>query len=72
MSPHQLGLLEVLEICKLRDAAPETIEFYCVVPHKLDTSTELSEVVAPRVKEISDIVLKRLAELGVEVKQRMG
>ena len=72
MSPHQLGLLEILEICKLRDAAPETLEFYCVVPKKLDTSTELSDVVAPRVKEISDIVLKRLAELGVEVTARTG
>jgi hydrogenase maturation protease len=70
MSPHQLGLLEILEICKLRDAAPESLEFYCVVPHKLETSTELSEVVAPRVKEICDIILKRLADLGVEVKQR--
>lgn len=72
MSPHQLGLLEILEICKLRDAAPETLEFYCVVPQKLDTSTELSDVVAPRVKEISDIVIKRLAGLGVEVTQRTG
>ena len=72
MSPHQLVLLEILEICKLRDAAPETLEFYCVVPKKLDTSTELSDVVAPRVKEISDIVLKRLAELGVEVNRRTG
>lgn len=70
MSPHQLGLLEVLEICKLRDSAPETLEFYCVVPHHLDTSTELSDVVAPRVKDISEIVLKRLAELGVQVSKR--
>ncbi len=72
MSPHQLGLLEILEICKLRDAAPEILEFYCVVPYKLETSTELSEVVAPRVKEISDIVIKRLTELGVEVKKKTG
>jgi len=72
MSPHQLGLLEILEICKLRDAAPESLEFYCVVPKKLDTSTELSDVVAPRVKEISEIVLKRLAEMGVEVTKRDG
>lgn len=70
MSPHQLGLLEILEICKLRDAAPEVLEFYCVVPKTLETSTELSDVVAPRVKEISDIVLKRLAELGVTVKRK--
>ena len=72
MSPHQLGLLEILEICKLRDTAPEILEFYCVVPHTLDTSIELSEVVAHRVKEISDIVIKRLAELGVEVAPKAG
>ena len=70
MSPHQLGLLEILEICKLRDAAPETLEFYCVVPKELNTSIELSDVVAPRVKEICEIVLKRLSELGVEAKRR--
>jgi len=70
MSPHQLGLLEILEICKLRDAAPETLEFYCVVPKELNTSIELSDVVAPRVKEICEIVLKRLSELGVEAKLR--
>lgn len=70
MSPHQLGLLEVLEICKLRDAAPEVLEFYCVVPKTLETSTELSDVVAPRVKEISEIVMKRLAELGVKVTRK--
>ncbi len=70
MSPHQLGLLEVLEICKLRDAAPESVEFYCVVPKTLETSTELSDVVAPRIKDICDIVLKRLGEMGVEVSKR--
>ncbi len=70
MSPHQLGLLEILEICKLRDAAPDMLEFYCVVPKTLETSTELSDVVAPRVKDISDIVLKRLAELGVAVTRK--
>lgn len=70
MSPHQLGLLEVLEICKLRDAAPELVEFYCVVPHTLATTTELSAVVAPRVPEIAAMILARLAEAGVTVEKR--
>lgn len=70
MSPHQLGLLEILEICKLRDAAPENVEFYCVVPKDLDTSLELSDVVAPRVKEIAGMILKRLKDFGVEVQKR--
>lgn len=70
MSPHQLGLLEILEICKLRDAAPEKLEFYCVVPKILETTMELSDAVAPRVKEIADLILKRLEEAGVQVEKR--
>ena len=70
MSPHQLGLLEILEICKLRDAAPESVEFYCVVPKDLDTSLELSDAVAPRVPEIAEKVLARLREAGVEYQKR--
>ena len=70
MSPHQLGLLEILEVCKLRNAAPEKLEFYCVVPASLETSTELSDIVAPRVKEIADIIIKRLEEAGVQVEKR--
>lgn len=70
MSPHQLGLLEVLEICKLRDAAPQHVEFYCVVPKSLEASTELSDVVAPKIEEIARLVLARLEELGIQVRQR--
>ncbi|PID41156.1 MAG: hydrogenase maturation endopeptidase [Proteobacteria bacterium] len=72
MSPHQLGLLEILEVCKLRNTAPESLEFYCVVPASLETSTELSDVVAPRVQEMAEIILKRLEELGVQVERKKG
>ncbi|MDR3630396.1 MAG: HyaD/HybD family hydrogenase maturation endopeptidase [Desulfocapsaceae bacterium] len=70
MSPHQLGLLEIVEICRLRDAAPEHIEFYCVVPQALDTGMELSALVAPRVIEVADKIVKRLQESGVSVQKR--
>jgi hydrogenase maturation protease len=70
MSPHQLGLLEILEICKLRDAAPQEVEFYTVIPKELTESIELSDVVAGRVVEVANMVLRRLAELGVEVQRK--
>jgi len=70
MSPHQLGLLEIVEICRLRDAAPEHIEFYCVVPKALDTSMELSPEVAPRVAEVAEMIIKRLQDLSVVVQKR--
>lgn len=70
MSPHQLGLLEIVEICRLRDAAPENIEFFCVVPKVLDTSMDLSPEVAPRVPEVAALIVKRLQDFGLTVQKR--
>ncbi|MFH2122281.1 MAG: HyaD/HybD family hydrogenase maturation endopeptidase [Pseudomonadota bacterium] len=64
MSPHQLGLLEMLEICKFRDCQPETVEFFCVVPADLHTSMELSPQVGPRVKEIAERIVDQLRQAG--------
>ncbi len=67
MSPHQLGFLEILEVSKLRDMAPEHVEFYTVIPKELGDSVELSEVVAGRKVEVAEMILARLADLGVQV-----
>lgn len=67
MSPHQLGLLEILEVAKLRDRAPEHVEFYTVIPKTLNDSIELSEEVGGRKVEVAEMILARLAELGVQV-----
>jgi len=70
MSPHQLGLLEVIEICKLRDAAPSRVEFYCVVPADLEQDLVLSPIVEPRVPQMAEILVKRLEEIGVTVRPK--
>jgi hydrogenase maturation protease len=70
MSPHQLGLLEILSVCKLRDAAPEHVEFYTVIPKDLVESIELSDVVAARKVEVAEMIVSRLADLGVEVTRK--
>lgn len=67
MSPHQLGLLEILEVSKLRDAAPEEMEFYTVIPKELSECIELSAIVEQRKLEVAEMIVKRLRELGVEV-----
>jgi hydrogenase maturation protease len=66
MSPHQLGLLEILEVCKLRDAAPESVEFFTVIPKVLEESIELSDEVDQRKVEVAEMILGRLKDLGVE------
>ncbi|MCP3889327.1 MAG: hydrogenase maturation endopeptidase, partial [Desulfobulbaceae bacterium] len=66
MSPHQLGLLEILEVSKLRDAAPEQVEFYTVIPKILEESIELSEEVEQRKVEVAEMILGRLTDLGIK------
>lgn len=70
MSPHQLGLLEILEVSKLRDAAPEQIEFYTVIPKELEESIELSDVVEQRKVEVAEMILARLAGMGLKVTRK--
>jgi hydrogenase maturation protease len=72
MSPHQLGLLEMLEICKFRDCQPETVEFFCVVPADLQTSMELSPQVAPRVKEIAERIVEWLRKAGHTITEKIN
>jgi len=69
MSPHQIGLQEVLTLSELREKAPETITFYGVIPASLDSSVELSEEVAERMDEIESLIVKELSEMGIELKQ---
>lgn len=57
MSPHQLGLLEVLDICRLRDNAPEHMEFFCLVPASLETGLQLSDKARAKVASIADMVI---------------
>ncbi len=71
MSPHQLGLLEMLAICKLRDSQPETVEFFCVVPDDLQTSMDLSPKVAPQVKEVAELVVEWLRQAGHTITDTM-
>ena len=72
MSPHQLGLLEILEVTKLRDAAPEHVEFFTIIPKELEESIELSDVVAERKVEVAEMILSRLADLGVHVTRKQN
>jgi len=70
MSPHQLGFLEILEVAKLRDSAPEHVEFYTVIPLELTESIELSDVVEKRKVEVAEMILSRLTEMDVTVTKK--
>lgn len=70
MSPHQIGMLEILDICKIRGKVPEQVQYITVVPQILETGMELSPLIAERVTDVIDILLQSLAKLSVSLTEK--
>ncbi|WP_456387680.1 HyaD/HybD family hydrogenase maturation endopeptidase [Desulfolithobacter sp.] len=70
MSPHQVGLLEILSLCELRGKSPERVEMITVVPEDLSTGIGLSPRLEPRIGEVLVIIIKCLATHGVVLEEK--
>lgn len=70
MSPHQVGLLDILAMCKLRDKAPEQTEMITVVPKAMDIAIGLSSCLQPKLAEVTAILLNSLAGRGTILQPR--
>ena len=65
MSPHQVGLLEILALCRLRERAPEWVELITIVPADISTGLGLSPALQPRVATVLSLLRRKLAEQGI-------
>jgi hydrogenase maturation protease len=70
ISPHQLGISDVLGILSITDELPEHFTLYGAVPYSIDTSSKLSLGFAPVLDDIVARVVARLAELGYPLTKR--
>ncbi|MBN2232954.1 MAG: HyaD/HybD family hydrogenase maturation endopeptidase [Deltaproteobacteria bacterium] len=70
LSPHQLGFLEALEICRLQDRAPERLVVIGVCPAVVGAGVELSPTIGVLLPALADRVAVRLVEFGVAVVRR--
>jgi hydrogenase maturation protease len=70
ISPHQLGLSEMLSCAAMTDSLPEHISLYGIIPESLETGLQLSHTVAAAVEDIALQVIDDLQTLGVEISQQ--
>ncbi len=70
MSPHQVGLLEILDICKLREKAPDKVEMITIVPEDLETGLGMSKKIEDKIPEITDILLSSLKKLDISLTKK--
>jgi len=64
LSPHGIGLSDVLAALEFMDAAPREVVIIGVQPVSLELSTELTPEIAARVPELVAMVVAELAERG--------
>ncbi|HIE39765.1 MAG TPA: HyaD/HybD family hydrogenase maturation endopeptidase [Anaerolineales bacterium] len=67
MSPHEIGLPDMLFAAKLRDLYPEEVVVWGVQPATTEVGLALSEPVAARVDVLVERVLEELAGWGIPV-----
>ena len=65
MSPHQVGLLEILDLCRLREKAPQQIEMITVVPADLSTRIGLSKPLAAAVDTVIALLFRKLQKMNI-------
>ena len=70
MSPHQIGVPDMLFAAKLKDLYPRRVLLWGVQPEWLDIGLELSPPVAARVDEVVGEVVRQLEEWGIEAERQ--
>lgn len=67
LSPHQVGMCDVLATLKLVDRAPSTVTIIGLVPEDIDLGTELSPRLSASLDQAVELVVKELRELGAKL-----
>ena len=67
ISPHQIGLSELLAVASMQDCLPPSITLFGIVPLDLSTGMEMSPVVTAAVAQVVLAVVKELGLMGLKV-----
>jgi len=67
ISPHQIGLSELLAVAAMQDCLPPSITLFGIVPLDLSTGMEMSPEVNAAVAQVVLFVVKELDLMGVKV-----
>lgn len=68
ISPHEVGLMDLLALAELRGSLPRQVAALGVQPDRVAPSPGLSDAVAGRLPDLVRRVVERLAEWGHEVR----
>jgi hydrogenase maturation protease len=67
LSPHQIGIQEVLYLAEMRETCPDRVSILGVIPGSLDAGCELTPPVRAKLQTVAEIMVSELAAAGVEI-----
>jgi hydrogenase maturation protease len=70
LSPHQLGIREMLLVTQLRGKLPTELALFGVIPASLKPEIELSPAVEMSVKAMAQILIADLLSRGLSVRNK--
>jgi len=70
MSPHQIGLQEMLLLSEMRDAPKPELTFYGIIAQSLDPGDQLTPPLKAGLEKVAGLVVEELKSVGVELKRK--
>jgi hydrogenase maturation protease len=67
ISPHQLGISDLLATARLIGRMPDNVVLFGIEPKSIDTGLEMSDEVGRNIGRLADMVAMELNSLGVDV-----
>ena len=64
MSPHQIGIQEVLTLSDLRGRTPDQVSLFGIIPESYDAGVELTPTLASKLPGLADLVVAELRAAG--------
>ncbi|QSV45709.1 HyaD/HybD family hydrogenase maturation endopeptidase [Geobacter benzoatilyticus] len=72
LSPHQIGIQEMLFISEMRGGCPPRVSLLGVIPETLDAGNELSATLGERLPKVARLLVEELKEMGHAVREKGG
>lgn len=67
VSPHQLGLSDLLGALKLTEESPENIFLVGIVPESVEPGLEMTDTVSKTIPTVKKLLLEQLNNIGVSI-----
>jgi hydrogenase maturation protease len=70
MSPHQIGIQEVLTLSDLRGRTPDQVSLFGIIPQSYDAGVELTPLLEGKLPGLAELVVAELRAAGHEIAMR--